>query len=83
MTIFHHLPPLLAFEWSGGVRPDLPETITITPSDSQQAFALRGVMHYGQFHDGMVTGHVLTLQPLQQQHLNTAICVVYNQLTIT
>ena len=47
MTIFHHLLPFLAFELSGGVRPDLPETITITASDSQQAFALRGVIHYG------------------------------------
>lgn len=97
VTMFHHLPPLLAFEWPGGTMPGLPEVITITSAGGQQAFALRGVIHYGHnhftahvtltsgtwFHDGMVTGRALTLEPLQQRHLNTAICAIYSRLTIT
>ena len=45
--MFHHLPPLLAFDWPGGTAPGLPEVITTTSTGGQQAFALRGVIHYG------------------------------------
>ncbi|KAF8224266.1 hypothetical protein L208DRAFT_1512701 [Tricholoma matsutake] len=96
ITTFHCLPPLLAFEWPAGVTPSLPDIITVTAED-QQTFALKGVIYYGQnhftahvklrsgtwYHDGMVTGCALTLQPLLQQNLNTPICAIYSRLTIT
>jgi hypothetical protein len=91
ITTFYCLPPLLAFEWPGGVTPSLPDIITVT-AEIQQAYALKGVIHYGQnhftahvkltsgtwYHDGMVTGRALALQPLLQQNLNTAICAIYS-----
>jgi hypothetical protein len=44
ITTFHHLPPLLAFEWSGRLAPDLSEAITITTNHEQQTFTLKGII---------------------------------------
>jgi hypothetical protein len=97
VTTFHHLPPLLAFDLTGGLMPTLPLTISIIANEMQQTFTLKGVIHYAHnhftahvrlatgtwFHDGMVTGRALRQQPLQQQHFNTAISTIYSRVTVT
>jgi tRNA nucleotidyltransferase/poly(A) polymerase len=90
------LPPLLACERPGVVISNLPNIITITADLEQVAFALKEVIHYGQnhstahvkltsgtwYHDEITTERALTLQPQLEQNLNSAICAIYNRLTI-
>ena len=88
------LPPLLAFQWVGGITPTLAQEIRISANSIQKMYTLRGVIHFAQnhftahvrvasgtwFHNGMVTGRSLVWQPLQDHHLSTTVCAIYSQL---